>query len=60
MERAKFYSRTDLSNGMHLIRAERVLDNYQEVKNLTFHKLSMIDPSFFGDDSAVSVPRVAV
>ena len=36
------------------------LDNYQEVKNLTFHKLSMIDPSFFGDDSAVSVPRVAV
>lgn len=30
MERAKFYSRTDLSNGMHLIRAERVLDNYQE------------------------------
>lgn len=30
MERAKFYSRTDLSNGIHLIRAERVLDNYQE------------------------------
>lgn len=30
MERSKFYSRTDLSNGMHLIRAEKVLDNYRE------------------------------
>lgn len=30
MERAKFYSKIDLSNGMHLMRAEKVLDNYQE------------------------------
>lgn len=30
MERAKFYSKTDLSNGMHLMRAEKVLNNYQE------------------------------
>ena len=30
-----------------------ILDNYQEVKNLTFHKLSMIDPSFFDEKHGI-------
>ena len=30
-----------------------ILDNYQEVKKLTFHKLSMIDPSFFDEKHGI-------
>lgn len=30
-----------------------ILGNYQEVKNLTFHKLSMIDPSFFDEKHGI-------
>lgn len=33
MERTKFFSKTDLSSGMNLIRAEKVLNSYQKEQN---------------------------
>lgn len=32
---------------------ESFLDNYQEVKNIAFHKLSLIDPSFFDEKHGI-------